>query len=39
VVLKSEQLPEAGHVMLKHVAVYCDFNVILSYGEVMNRVA
>jgi hypothetical protein len=26
---KSEQLPEDGQVRLKHLAVDCDFNVIL----------
>jgi hypothetical protein len=30
VVLKSEQLPADGQVRLKHVAVDCDFNVILN---------
>jgi hypothetical protein len=29
-VLKSEQLPEDGQVMPKHVAVDCDFNGILN---------
>jgi hypothetical protein len=23
----------------KHVAVDCDFNIILNYGEIVNRVA
>jgi hypothetical protein len=29
-VSESEQLPEDGEVMPKHVAVDCDFNVILN---------
>jgi hypothetical protein len=36
---KSGQLPEDGQVRLKHVAVDCDFNVILNYGEIVNGLA
>jgi 3-phosphoglycerate kinase len=35
-VSESEQLPEDGQVRPKHVAIDCDFNVILDYGEIMN---
>jgi hypothetical protein len=38
-VSENEQLPEDGQVRPNHVAVDCDFNVILNYGEIVNRVA
>jgi uncharacterized alkaline shock family protein YloU len=37
--LTREQLPEGGQVRPKYVAVDCDFNAILNYGESINRVA
>jgi hypothetical protein len=33
------KLPEDGQVRPKHVAVDCDFNVNLNYGENVNRLA
>jgi hypothetical protein len=33
---ESEQLPEDGQVGPKHVAVDCDFNVVINYGEIGN---
>jgi hypothetical protein len=39
VVSESEQLPEDGQVRPKHVAVDCNFNVILNKEEIVNRVA
>jgi hypothetical protein len=38
-VSENEQLPEDGQVRPKHVADDCDFNVILNYEEIVNRVA
>jgi hypothetical protein len=38
-VSKSEQLAEDGPVRPKHVAVDCDFSVILNYEEIVNRAA
>lgn len=35
-VLKSEQLHEDGQVRLKHVAIDCEFDVILNWGEIVN---
>lgn len=38
-VLKSGRLPEDGQVGLRQVAADCDFNVILNWEEIVNRVA
>jgi 3-phosphoglycerate kinase len=38
-VSKNEQLPQDGQIRPKHVAVGCDFNVILNEGETVNRAA
>jgi hypothetical protein len=37
-VSKSEQVPEDAQLRMKHVAVDRNFNVILNYREIVNRV-